>query len=360
MKVTKSLGACLIPLLFSISNLKAQEKKQAVGFDALKIAYHQAKHEFSTFEKEHGHFIETPNIRMHYLTWGNPSDPAFIWVHGSLTNGYELLNIADSLASAGYFVIAIDYYGHGQTGIPRHEVSLYHLADDIRLLMDTLNIKKAFLGGFSRGAYACTAFYDAYPERVHGLVLEDGGTVASNTYYHKLSEEELKTRARAFDKKTQNPWDTTYTSELAAFHSIYDPNEKGSQFNLLSLIRENDRGLFEIYSGTLGQFHMGSSREFLDLVLRPTKVGLFAQSMAVMEPKIIFRNLNCPVLILDPVAAKDPMPFRAENAELQKQHPDLIKHNIYLDTEHNIHYEHPQRFIRDVIGFLKRNYVSEK
>jgi alpha-beta hydrolase superfamily lysophospholipase len=83
------------------------------------------------FEKAHGHFVQTKNTNMHYLTWENASGIPLVWAHGSFTNAYELLPIADSLVKAGYFIIAIDYYGHGQTLIPRHEVSLYDVADDI-------------------------------------------------------------------------------------------------------------------------------------------------------------------------------------------------------------------------------------
>src|SRR5690606_39191167 len=113
---------------------------------SIEASYHEAKEQFSDFEKRHGRFIETKNVKMHYLTWGDSSNPCLIWAHGSMNNGYELLNIADSLAKAGFYVIAIDYYGHGQTPIPDHEVSLYHVADDIKFLMDKLSISKAFIG----------------------------------------------------------------------------------------------------------------------------------------------------------------------------------------------------------------------
>ncbi|KQR67333.1 hypothetical protein ASF92_16645 [Pedobacter sp. Leaf176] len=77
--------------------------------------------------------------------------------------------------------------------------------------------------------------------------------------------------------------------------------------------------------------------------------------MMMMEPKIIFRNLDVPVLILDPVSKHDPMPFEKENQALKKQHPDYIEYIAYQDTEHNIHYAHPKRFTSDMISFLKKS-----
>ncbi len=128
----------------------------------------EAKQEFRKFESEHGHFIKTPNAKVHYLTWGNPNDLPLIWSHGSFSNGYELLHVADNLVDAGYYIIAVDYYGHGQTSLPSHDVSLYHVADDIKFLMDHLKIDKAVIGGWSRGVQ-CAWFKSGFQLRLHHL-----------------------------------------------------------------------------------------------------------------------------------------------------------------------------------------------
>ena len=74
--------------------------------------------------------------------------------------------------------------------------------------------------------------------------------------------------------------------------------------------------------------------------------------MALIEPKIIFRNLCVPVLILDPICEQDIFPFEEQNRALQKQHPGLINHILYENTPHNIHFAHPQKFTADLIQFL--------
>jgi pimeloyl-ACP methyl ester carboxylesterase len=346
----------VIAFLISLTGtVRAQTATHHKASQEEKKAYSLAKKDFAAFESKHGRYIQTRNVRMHYLTWGNPSNPALVWSHGSLLNAYELLPVADSLAKAGFYIIAIDYYGHGLTPIPKKEVSLYHVADDIKFLMDKLNIKKAFIGGFSRGGFISTAFYDAYPKSVLGLVLEDGGSVGSNVYYDNLSTEKLKERAKEFDVKGHNPWDITYNSEMDAFTSVYDKNDKRSQFENLAIIRKNMAGKWAFYPGLLALFHLSSSQEFLDLTLRPTKVPLFAESMVIMEPKIIFRNLNIPVLIMDPYGKGDENPVELENQALQKEHPKFITYIGYPDSGHNILYEQPKKFTKDVIGFLKRS-----
>jgi hypothetical protein len=44
----------------------------------IKKAYQKAKAEFDAFEKKHGRYVQTNNVLMHYLTWGDPSKPALI------------------------------------------------------------------------------------------------------------------------------------------------------------------------------------------------------------------------------------------------------------------------------------------
>lgn len=339
-------------IIFYASILKAQNKGHKIDRIEAETLYKEAKKDFEKFEKEHGAFIQTNNVLMHYLTWGNQTGTPLIWSHGSLTNGYELINIADSLVKAGYYVIAIDYYGHGQTAIPKHEVSLYHIADDIKFLMDRLKIKKAVIGGWSRGGFISTAFYDAYPERVLGLILEDGGSVSMNNYYHKMEPAELENTLKMIERA--HPPDTFYASELDAYYDIYDNSETGNQFQLLAWIKKNKEGKWAIYPGVFELFNMNNAEQWSNNILRPTRVPLFAESMSILEPKIIYRNLHVPLLILDPVSEDDFMPFEEENKALQKQHPAFITHKIYEYTVHNIHYERPKQFVEELADFLKK------
>jgi pimeloyl-ACP methyl ester carboxylesterase len=344
----KRLLLCWV-LLLAAGTLPAQPGGRRPG-DQAEARYREARQAFEAFEKAHGHFVQTGNGRMHYLTWGPPAGIPFLWAHGSLTNAYEMQTIADSLAAAGLYVIAIDYYGHGQTPIPPHEVSLYHVADDMKSLLDGLGIAKAVVGGFSRGGFIATAFYDAYPDRVLGLVLEDGGSVATNTHYHTLSAAELEARVVAFEK--ERPVERTYATEREAYEAIRDPGSPGTEFELLAWIRQEANGRWAVSPGLFKLFNLENPGQFLDNILRPTKVPLFAASMSLIEPRIIFRNLSVPLLILDAAGPNDPFPFTEANRALQRQHPRLITHRLYPDADHNIHHANPRQMTRDVIRFI--------
>ena len=163
----------VVLLLISICICSYSQQDEAIKTTTLhEEIYKEAKVAFISYEQKHGKFIQTNNVNLHYLVWGDPKHTPLIWIHGSFTNSYELKHIVNELLENEYYVIAIDYYGHGQTKIPKHEVSLYHVADDINELMQAKKIEKAIIGGWSRGGIIATAFYDSYPEKVWGLILE--------------------------------------------------------------------------------------------------------------------------------------------------------------------------------------------
>ncbi len=346
----------LMFLLSSVCHCYSQDS--LVQASKIRLRYDSAKVEFENYEKMHGGFILTKNTNMHYLQWGNPKDTPLIWIHGSFTNGYELFSIVSNIVAKGYYLIAIDYYGHGLTKIPKHEVSLYHVADDIKTLMEVRKIKKAVIGGWSRGGIIATAFYDAYPDNVLGLILEDGGSVSTNTYYHKMSEPQLNERLKEIFKE-RFPY-AKYKSQFDAYKAYYDYSDRGTQFTLLAWITMDEGGLWSIGPGVEDLFNMKTEAQFLDTILRPTKASLFGESMSIIEPKIIYRNLRAPMLILDPVSDDDIFPYEKENEALSKQHPELIVYKKYSNTGHNIHYEKPDFFVEDLGEFLRRIQTLKK
>lgn len=81
--------------------------------------YRQYKSEFEQYEKQHGKYIQTNNTKMHYLEWGSTKNPTLIWIPGTYSNAYELYEIIEQLVQMNLHVIAVDYYGHGFTSIPK-------------------------------------------------------------------------------------------------------------------------------------------------------------------------------------------------------------------------------------------------
>lgn len=73
-----------------------------------------------------------------------------------------------------------------------------------------------------------------------------------------------------------------------------------------------------------------------------------------MIPEVIFRNLDVPMHIIDPVEDDDFIPVSHENRVLKEQHLDLVVHEIYEETGHGAHIERSERFIDSAQALLKR------
>jgi pimeloyl-ACP methyl ester carboxylesterase len=71
-----------------------------------------------------------------------------------------------------YRVIAPDLRGFGQSSDTDGEaVSMDQYAEDIKALLDSINVRQAVVGGISMGGYIALAFAAQYPDRVKGLIL---------------------------------------------------------------------------------------------------------------------------------------------------------------------------------------------
>ncbi len=340
----------ILLLCLSVLSLTAQDKSIQDSLFFIKT-----KGEFLKFEQAHGHYIQTNNVKMHYLTWGKPTGTPIVWAHGTGSDAYELLGFADSLVKQGYFVISIDYYGHGFTPIPDKDVSLYHVADDIKFLLDDLKIKKAVIGGWSRGGSVATAFYDSYPDRVLGIILEDGGSVAWASNDHKESMDSFTVKMTNMFTEYEAFQKLTFESEFKASKQWVEGDAYNQKhiFQILASVKKNAAGKWVFNPGLMELCGVNSVEELLTLTYRPfASDKLFGASSSLLFPKVIYRNLDVPLLILDPVSDKDQFVFEEENAKLQKAHPDLITHKVYKETSHALKYERSDEFLKDVISFL--------
>lgn len=114
-------------------------------------------------------YVRVGGLRVHYTVSG--AGDALVFCHG----GYQDLHMwatQETYFSKSYKVVLIDMPGHGQTtGVDTSVL----VADVIRSVMDTLQIRKATLIGLSMGAACATDFALDYPDRVSGLIVVSPG-----------------------------------------------------------------------------------------------------------------------------------------------------------------------------------------
>ena len=115
-------------------------------------------------------------LRMSYMDAlpAKPNGTTVVLLHGKNFNGAYWKQTANALLSQGFRVIMPDQAGFGKSSKPQHfQYSFAQLAENTKLLLDSLHVGKAVIVGHSMGGMLAIRFALQYPERVKALVLED-------------------------------------------------------------------------------------------------------------------------------------------------------------------------------------------
>ena len=335
-------------LVLASSSALAQAKETPQA----RAAYANVVARRAEFERAHGRYVRVDGIRMHYLEWGDAKGVPLVWAHGSGSDGYELLAVAPRLAEAGYRVLAVDYRGHGQTRVKDVDFGIYHIADDLVAMLDSLRIPAAVFGGASKGGSVAAAVYDQHPTRVLGLLMADGGTWSLQWIYDRMSPEQLR-------KTVSDPLPIiTGASEFEVFQKIVGDmsaedlqkrEQSGWTFDMLRRIGRDMSGQWAFlpdFEALMGKLGMES------VTTKPTMIPPLQWSENAMIPRMMFRDLHVPMMILDPQSEPDPRPVADQHERLVKDHPTLVIHRIYPQTGHNVLNDRPDWFVRDAIELL--------
>ena len=361
--IEKIIGLLFLFCILSVDALESENFWDTQEGGAL---YEKATLLYENIERENAHTVQVNGITMSYLDFGPKDGMPLIWAHGSGSSGYEILNVKEGLVEAGYRIIAIDYRGHGKTQVPitGFNTSLYHVADDIACLLDQLSIQRAVIGGLSKGGFIAAAFYDEYPERVLGLLLEDGGS-----WSHLKRNDELYLADGATKYELIRDWvsvvSAEYNSKFDAFKAVASaygfPFEATptpeSTVMILAMVtdKQNEKWMHNV---DVNKLMVGDGSAYRDRVY--SKVPMMERSQLMMMPTVVFRNLHVPMHIIDPVSANDSFNVSEQNKALQAQHPALIVHQIYEDTPHVAHIKRPEWFVESAKDFLKKVKVTPK
>lgn len=118
-------------------------------------------------------FFDSDGVKLRYFTAGS-GDPVLL-LHGfsgSADGLYIKPGTFDALVEGGYRVIALDQRGHGGSDKPRAG-NAYGTAmvEDVRKLLDALEIGQVHLVGYSMGGKVANAFRERHPERLLSITL---------------------------------------------------------------------------------------------------------------------------------------------------------------------------------------------
>ena len=124
-------------------------------------------------------FVQNDGAQIWYAAYG--SGPAVILLHGGLGHSGNWGFQVPALLENGYRVIVIDSRGHGRSTRDEKPYSYELMATDVVAVMDTLQLQKAALVGWSDGACIALVLASKSPERVEGVFFFACNTDPSGT-----------------------------------------------------------------------------------------------------------------------------------------------------------------------------------
>src|SRR4051812_28424507 len=123
-------------------------------------------------------------MRLHAHTYGDPSAPPIVCVHGVTGHGERFRKLAEERLS-GFHVIAVDLRGHGRSG---HEPP-WNLETHVGDMLETAPERAAWVG-FSLGGRLVAELAHAHPERVERVVLLDPALHLPEGFANEAAEAE--------------------------------------------------------------------------------------------------------------------------------------------------------------------------
>ncbi|WP_020618846.1 alpha/beta fold hydrolase [Paenibacillus daejeonensis] len=150
-----------------------------------------------------GHYIEVePHVKLYVEDIG--SGPAVLFIHGWPLNHKMFEYQLTSLSRQGYRVLGLDLRGFGCSDAPATGYSYDRLADDVRAVIDHLQLEHVTLVGFSVGGAIATRYMARHGQHGVAKLALLGAAVPCFTqregYQLGMTQEEMNEQIAAVQK----------------------------------------------------------------------------------------------------------------------------------------------------------------
>lgn len=166
---------------------------------------------------------------------GDPSDPPVLMLHGAGQNRHAWKGTASALADRGWFVLAVDARGHGDSDwSPDHRYDFEHTGADVTALLDRFRRRPVVIGASMGGMAALAAQYFAQGAPLYqAVVLVD---IAPNFTFEGAS--------RIVNWMAANPSGFATLEKASEAMASYNPNRPPPKdlSGLTKVLREGEDG----------------------------------------------------------------------------------------------------------------------
>ncbi|HUQ39603.1 MAG TPA: alpha/beta hydrolase [Acidimicrobiales bacterium] len=284
--------------------------------------------------------VDACGVRIAVYEWGAPESPPLLLVHGGFDFAGTFDVFAPMLADGGWRVVSWDHRGHGDS----EHAALYSWSADMRdamaVLASTTDGPVAIVG-HSKGGNLMLSVCGAIPERVVGFVNIDG--MPSPGPHPDMAEHEADILAMQADRMTSWLDHRRRTHELVRKPgTLEDLARRRGRMNPL-LSQE-----WLQYLVTIGARKDADGwRWKIDPTLRFGGFGPWRHQWSVRQ----LAELTVPFLGMIGTIHED-MGWGAVADDLRPHLPTGGRLEVFEDTGHFIHIEHPRRVADLVLEFL--------
>ncbi|TXD69653.1 alpha/beta hydrolase [Aequorivita lipolytica] len=167
--VMKKILSTFLLLIYSITISAQNDKVEKLEINLENYTY---PFEVSFINVEN----QQQNLKMGYMDAmpENYNGKNVLLLHGKNFNGAYWQTTINQLTKEGFRVVVPDQIGFGKSSKPEHfQYTFQQLAENTKMLLDSLGIKKIAVLGHSMGGMLATRFALMYPETTEKLILEN-------------------------------------------------------------------------------------------------------------------------------------------------------------------------------------------
>lgn len=273
--------------------------------------------------------VDIGGLSLHIREWLpeklDAEKPVFVLLHGLSSNARTWDFVARGLVEAGYKAVAVDQRGHGLSDKPVSGYDYKTVTDDLKRLLDVLDLDNMILAGQSWGGNVVLNFGARFPHAARALVFVDGGylNLAGRGTWEEISRDLRPPDLTGLPR-------TSLAQMIGEMHPGWVPDGVEMTLNNLETLPD------------------GTVRPWLSLdrhmqILR----AMYDQDSAELFPKV-----QVPVLICVADDGSEWAQRKRPLVETAKQAIPQAQVVWFKDTAHDIHVDKPDLLIEKILDFV--------
>lgn len=269
------------------------------------------------------YFLTLENLAVRVTEWGREGAPVIFCLHGLGSTGLSFIEIAEAVKN-NFRIVAIDAPGHGKTDAfpTAEEYGLPSLASWLDKIIELLEIDRFYFLSHSWGSFVSLFYFAAFPQKVAGAILIDGGYQSK-----KLKGQPVEAEVAFYEQDFEG-----YTETWESFLTDAVYGEVSRRSPLLDLAAK------DLVREKGGRFYWHA---------RGSTAAHIVKGMHAHEILEIYRKTPFDLILLRADLPNEQEAYRENAARIfQQQTGGAVK--VMTGTTHMLHWDKPQVVVGEI------------